>query len=215
MVLRSSNPRIFVVMKFYYFAPSPNCRKVDAVFHYTGLAPERIEVDLTKGENRTPDYLALNPNAMVPLLVDGEVRMKESNAIMGYVCDKAESDLWPPSSVRYEILSWMFWEGAQWGPAVDSIVFERVVKTKYGLGQPDQLVIDKAMKDFARFARVLDTHLKSRKFVMGKRISIADFAIGSHLTYQKAAHLDLSKLPAIRDWMHRLNDIPAWQATAI
>ena len=202
-------------MKFYTSPPSTNCRKVEAVLRHTGLEAERVLVDpIGKGDNRTPEFLAINPNGKVPALVDGDVKLWESNAIMGYLCTKAESDLWPRSNVRYEILRWMFWELAHFGPATSTVVFERIVKSMLGMGPADEAVVAEALQNFDRFAAVLNGHLEDKSFILGDRVTIGDFALGSHLSYAEPAGLDLSPYGAIRAWWDRLNEIEGWRSTA-
>ena len=95
-------------MKLYTNLFSPNARKVHAVAHALGIDLETHTVDLRAGEQRTPEYLALNPNGKVPTLVDGDTVLWESNAIMCYLAGKGDTDLWPKSAKRYDILRWMF-----------------------------------------------------------------------------------------------------------
>ena len=201
-------------MKFYHHPASTNCRKVEAVLLHTGLEAERIQIDLAKGEQNTPQFLAINPNAKVPALVDGDVKLWESNAIMGYLCTKADSDLWPRSNIRYEILRWMFWELAHFGPPVDTIVFERVVKPSIGVGETDESKVAKAQKGFLKATKVLDSHLANQFFIVGEKVTIADLAVASHLTYEKPAKLELSDYTHVRTWLERLLSIPAWAKTA-
>jgi DNA-binding transcriptional ArsR family regulator len=91
-------------------AISPNCRKVLAVANRTGTALEKVNVDLLKGEQRKPEFLAVNPMGRVPVLVDGDFRLWESNAIMQYLAGRAKSDLWPDDPrARADIARWQFW----------------------------------------------------------------------------------------------------------
>jgi glutathione S-transferase len=79
-------------MKLYYVVGSPNCRNVHAVLNHLQLEVERVYFDFFAGDLRQPDYLALSPNGKVPTLVDGDLVLSESNAIMQYLADKAGAD---------------------------------------------------------------------------------------------------------------------------
>ena len=85
--------------------PQGSCRRNEL-----GIELETQTLDLRAGEQRTPEYLALNPNGKVPTLVDGDTVLWESNAIMCYLAGKGDTALWPKSAKRYDILRWMFWE---------------------------------------------------------------------------------------------------------
>ena len=85
-------------MKYYYHPLSPNCRKVTALIEMLGQKCERKVIDLPKGEHLTPEFLEVNPFGAVPVLVDGELKLPESNAILIYLAEKAGSELWPSAS---------------------------------------------------------------------------------------------------------------------
>jgi len=89
-------------VKYYYHPASPNCRKVTAVIDYLGFQAEHIVVDLPKGEQMSPEFLAINPNGRVPTLVDGNRTLWESNAIIIYLAEKAASDMWPDDDRRLD-----------------------------------------------------------------------------------------------------------------
>ena len=85
-------------MKLYYF-PSPNPQKIRFALNELGLDCETVAVDLTKGEQRSPEFLALNPCGRVPVLVDGELKLWESHAILAYLGEKT-GRLWPTTFGR-------------------------------------------------------------------------------------------------------------------
>jgi glutathione S-transferase len=88
-----------MTMKLHY-AETMNPRKACAVAKYLGSPVQYIRMDLSRGEHRTPEFLALNPNGKVPLLVDGDMQLWESTAIMAHLAVKAGSDLWPSDAAR-------------------------------------------------------------------------------------------------------------------
>src|SRR5690242_13589624 len=120
-------------MDFYTNPLSPNCRKVDAVAKQLGLELNYKIIDVRKGEHRTPAYLAINPNGKVPALVDGDIKLWESNAIQCYLAAKLDTEMWPKSPLRYDILRWQAWELAHFGLAARSVTFERLIKRLLGL----------------------------------------------------------------------------------
>ena len=130
-------------MKLYTNLFSPNARKVHAVAKELGLELETRTVDLRAGEQRTPEYLALNPNGKVPTLVDGDTVLWESNAILCYLAGKGDTELWPKSSKRYDILRWMFWESNHLTNAMNRLFGQKF----FSGGNPDQEIVDRATKD--------------------------------------------------------------------
>src|SRR5205085_3268747 len=126
-------------MKLYGFPPSPNTWKVRAVAAHLGLPLELQFVDLTKGQQRTPDYLALNPTGRTPTLVDGDFTLWESTAIMQYLAGRSANSLWPENArTRADITRWQCWGLAHWSAeACQPLTFQRLVKKILNLGPPD------------------------------------------------------------------------------
>ena len=198
-------------MKLYY-AETMNPRKACAVAKYLGSPVEYIRVDLGKGEQSKPDFLALNPNGKVPLLVDGDLRLWESTAIMAHLAVKAGSDLWPREpEQQVEVLRWLSWDIAHFSRHGGTLYFENRIKQFLGLGQPNPAAVEEASKFYTRFASVLDAHLAERSYLVGDRLSIADFGVGVLLPWAKESHLPLEGFTNIARWHERMMDIPAWR----
>src|SRR5688500_2546204 len=103
-------------MKLYGFPASDNTWKVRAFAAQLGQGLAFEFVDLTKGQSRTPEFLALNPPGRTPVLVDGDFALWESNAIMQYLASQKPNSLWPDDvRVRADIMRWMSWQLAHWG----------------------------------------------------------------------------------------------------
>ena len=203
-------------MKLYGFPPSPNTWKVRAVAAHLGLGLDIEFVDLTKGASRTPEFLKINPTGRTPVLVDGDFTLWESNAIMQYLASKKPNALWPDDArARADIARWISWQLAHWEKdGVAPILFERLVKQVVGMGPPDETVIAKALDCFNKEAAVLDAHLGKQPYLVGKDITIADFAVASPLFYADRCNLPLASYPNIRAWFGRVSALPAWQQSA-
>ncbi|MGB8329445.1 MAG: glutathione S-transferase family protein [Polyangiales bacterium] len=183
-------------MKLYTNLFSPNARKVHAVADELGIELETQTVDLRAGEQRTPEYLALNPNGKVPTLIDGETVVWESNAIICYLAGKRDNELWPKSAKRYDILRWMFWESNHLTNAVNRIFGQKF----FNRANPDQDVIDRANKDFRKYATILDANLADKRFVTGDTLTLADFAIGVDFGYIQPMQLPVEGLKHLDRW---------------
>ena len=203
-------------MKLYGFPPSPNTSKVRAVAAHLGLPLELEIIDLTKGQQRAPEFLALNPTGRTPVLVDGDLTLWESTAIMQYLADRKPSALWPNDPrARVEIMRWQSWQLAHWGKeACQPLIFERLVKKVMNMGGPDAAVVAKGTECFNREARVLDDHLAKRPYLVGTGLTLADFSVAAPLVYAKEAELPVAPYRHLRDWFARISALPAWRDTA-
>jgi glutathione S-transferase len=203
-------------MKLYGFPPSPNTWKVRAVAAHLGVPFDLEFVDLTKGEQRTAEYLALNPTGRVPVLVDGDFILWESNAIMQYIADRFPNTLWPNDMrTRADITRWQSWQLAHWSAdACDPIVLERLVKQVLKRGPPDAAIVAKATEAFHRDAQVLEAHLSKHSYLVGNVVTLADFSVAAPLLHWEQAELPIASYPHLRDWFTRIAALPAWRETA-
>ena len=202
-------------LTLHAFPPSPRAFKVLVVAHYLGIDYKLVLCDLTKGDQKSATYTALNPNQKMPSLEDGDFTLWESNAICQYLANKKpEAGLMPADERgRADVTRWQFWESTTWDPACAILVFERVVKRFFGGGAPDPVEVEKGLQRFHRAAGVLDGHLKGRKHVCGSQLTLADFALGADLTMAEAAQFPLENYGEIRRWGAMLAELPAWKKT--
>jgi glutathione S-transferase len=203
-------------MKLYAFPPSPNTWKVRALAAHVGVPLELEFVDLTKGAQHAPAYLALNPSGRTPTLIDGDFKLWESNAILQYIAGKADSALWPNDvQKRADIARWQFWQLAHWGAeACQPLTFQRLVKKFLNLGPPDEAAIAKGTEAFNKEAKMLDAHLARQKYVVGDSLTIADFAVVAPLLYAQQAQMPLGPYANLRAWQERVMALPCWGQTA-
>jgi glutathione S-transferase len=194
-----------------YYSDTLNPRKACAVARHLKLPVEFIYVTLEKGEHRTPPFRAMNPNAKVPVLVDGATTLWESNAIMCYLAEKACSDLWPRDRRQTEVIRWLMWDATEFAPAAATFYFEHIIKPRFLQSQADPAEIARVTPDFERYAGVLEAHLKGREYLVGDALTVADFAVAITLPYAEKTRLPLDGFPEIRRWHERLNQLPAWR----
>ena len=200
-------------MELYYHPISQNCRRVLATIYANKRDDVKlVQVALEKGEHKQPDFLARNPNGKVPVLVDGDFKLWESTAIMQYL--SSDSPLWPPNKSRYDIIRWQCWGLAHWSPPINKVVFEKMMKTAFGMGEPDITVIERATAEFQGFAKILDGHLEGKDYLVGDALSLADFSVASDLTFAGAAGLSLDDYGNITRWFAKINELESWQRSA-
>jgi glutathione S-transferase len=198
-------------MKVYWIrAQAP--RRVLALLKHLRVDAELVEVDMMAGGFQDPAYIALNPNKKAPTLVDGNVVLWESSAIMAYLCSKYGSDMWPSHNPaeQVEVLRWLSWSDSHWSPPVSCFYFEHIVKATFGLGPPDRSKFDACIPDLMRYAKVLDGHLDGRTHVACGRLTIADFQLASMATYWRESEMPLGSFHNIVRWIDDLMRLPAW-----
>ncbi|HYP78536.1 MAG TPA: glutathione S-transferase family protein [Polyangiaceae bacterium] len=204
------------LMKLYYNPLSPNVRRVRLTAAVLGLELEEKLLDFSKGEHKTPEYLALNPNGAVPTLVDGDFVLSESRSIMQYLASKKpEAGLLPrDEAARADVTRWQFWDAAHFSPHLGTIAFERMIKGMIGLGDPDSAKVNDALTNFRRFAAVLNQRLEGRQYVVGNSLTLADLTLASSLMYAKQTEVVVAEFPNVERWFARMIDLDGWKKTS-
>jgi glutathione S-transferase len=198
-------------MRIYWIkAQAP--RRVLALAKHLGVEAELYHLDLRRGDLREADFAGLNPNMKVPVLVDGDVVLWESSAIMALLCVRRGSDMWPAQdpSAQVEILRWLSWNDCHWGPALSPFYFEHIVRATFRMGPPDRKSLEAKVPELLRFAAVLEGHLQGRSYVSCDRLTIADFQLASMAADWTEAEMPLNAFPNIVRWLAGLNEIEAW-----
>lgn len=191
-------------MKLHVFPPSPNARKVMMAAHEAQVSVEIVIVDLQKGEQKRPGFLALNPNGKMPVLeYDDGTSLWESNAICNRLARLGNSALWPETDAQYEVLQWQFWEMAHWAPAVAKYLGA----TFFGVPLEPKTA-DPAVQTVAS---VLDGHLAGRDWLVGDTMTTADISVAAMLCYREICGVPLGEVPNIDAWMARISERESWQ----
>ncbi len=189
-------------MAFQVYAFStPNSVKVPIALEELGLSYELKGVNVRKGEQKNPEYLALNPNGKVPVLIDptgngkSPLVLTESAAILIYLAEKTGRLLPASGEARARVFEQLFFHGSGLGPAFgQSGYFQKQA--------PEQipLAITRFSTEAARVARLLDQVLSRSEFSAGNEFTIADIAHFGWLWRREFAGIDLTDLPNIQRW---------------
>jgi glutathione S-transferase len=201
-------------MILYLFPPSSRALAAVALKNYLALDCELQPIDLGRGDQLSPEYLARNPNKKMPTLEDEGFVLWESNAILFYMAAKRpECGLWPADlQGQADVLRWLAWESAHWdAESCGMVAFEKVSKSVLGLGAPDPAFIERGAQNFSRFAAVLDGSLKGKTWLLGERLTIADFSIGAFVPTAERLGLPVGGFPEIIRWHEGLDALPAWR----
>ncbi|TFW26269.1 glutathione S-transferase family protein [Massilia arenosa] len=202
-------------MRLYQHPMSTNARRVTLAAAHVGVPLELVEVNLMSEEARRR-LEELNPNSKVPVLEDDGFVLWESNAIIQYLCEKRGGHPAYPAGLREraDVNRWLFWGAQHWAPAVSTLAWETFFKGALGIGAADPAMVAKGEAEVARFAAVLDTHLAGRTWVCGDGVTLADLALAAPLMYKDQARLPLASHAHLLAWFARVQQLPAWQATA-
>jgi GST-like protein len=186
-----------------YAAHTPNGRKISVMLEECSLRYEIVKLDLAKGEQRTPLFTAINPNQKIPAIVDGEVTLAESGAILIYLAEKCGRFL--PQAQRHATLQWLMFQMAHVGPMLGQAHHFRL-QAKEKL----PYAIERYEKEAARIYGVLDRELQKRDYLAGE-YTIADIATYPWIMRYFNFGVALDDYRALKRWTDRISARPAVQ----
>jgi GSH-dependent disulfide-bond oxidoreductase len=193
-----------------HYWPTPNGHKVTLFLEEAGLDYTIHPVNIGKGDQFKPEYLAFSPNNKMPAIIDrapadgGEPQsVFESGAILLYLAEKSGQFLSTDPRVRIETLEWLFWQMAGLGPMTGQY-------GHFNVYAPEKIpyAIDRYTNEANRLLQVLDTHLKGRDFIAGDAYSIADMATYPWIGVYDKAPIDMTPYPEVQRWHAAIKSRP-------
>jgi len=177
---------------------SGNCHKVKLALDILKVPYRWHEVDTVKGESRTPEYLAMNPNGKVPLLqIDAHTFLPESNAILCYLADG--TPLWPGDRLqRAQVLAWLFFEQYSHEPYIAVARYLCAYLKKHNDPRMPELL----KRGYAALA-VMEKYLARQPFFGGAAFTIADIALFAYTHKAQDGGFDLAPYAQVRAWLER------------
>jgi len=199
------------MIDFYYWT-TPNGHKVTIFLEEAGLPYRFLPVNISKGEQFAPEFLAISPNNRIPAIVDqnpkdggAPIAVFESGAILVYLAEKAGKFLPHNSRDRVAVMEWLFWQMAGLGPmAGQNHHFSHYAPTKI------RYAIDRYVKETNRLYGVLDKRLSDHPFIAGK-YSIADMATYPWIVPHERQGQRLDDFPHLQRWFEGMRERPAVQ----
>jgi glutathione S-transferase len=193
------------MIRLYDYLESGNGYKTRLLLHLLEIPFERVELDILKGETRTPEFLAKAPNGRIPVveLDDGRV-LFESNAILSYFAEDtpfAGQDRWQ----RAQILQWMSFEQYSHEPNIATLRFWHLAKL---LPQKTPAEIEGKQTWGKAALAIMDRHLATEPFFVGGRFTVADIALFAYTHVAGEGRFDLAAYPEIRKWIARVEAQP-------
>ncbi len=181
-------------MKLYHF-PSPNPQKVTFALLELGLDCEKIPVDLAKGEQREPAFLAVNPAGRVPVLVEGDVTLRESHAILAYLGETTRR-LWPATAAgRAEALQWLFFLAQHVMPHAGEVALRIRARV---VGIPvDEATVARGEKALPTPLGVVEVQLAKNRWMLGSDFSLVDCPYCPVLNVVEKAGFSFGEFPRV------------------
>jgi glutathione S-transferase len=201
------------MLKVYADPCTVNCRKTLAGLDLLGTPYELVHVDYFGGAHKQPKFLAINPNAALPAIADGDFKLWESNAILQYAAELSGAEQYYPRDPkrRADVHRWMLWEAAHWFPSCYVYLVENVVKPMMRAA-PDEAAIAKEAPNWHRLAGILDARLTGSPWLTGDVVTIADIAVAAPMHLHPYQRLPLADHPNLRRWMiERIEPLPCWK----
>jgi len=195
----------------FYTSSSPNGLKVQIMLEETGLEYELHRVNLSEGDQNTPEYLKINPNGKIPAIIDrdgpggDEVTVFESGAILLYLADKSGRFLPEDPAGRWRTVSWLMFQMAGIGPSL--------AQAGYFLNRAPEPVphaVERSINEAERLYGVVDRRLAEAEFLAGD-YSIADMASYPWMRIHQRFGLDVAEYPNVSRWLEAIAARPAVQ----
>ncbi|MBN3230689.1 GSH-dependent disulfide bond oxidoreductase [Pectobacterium brasiliense] len=196
-----------------YYAPTPNGHKITLFLEEANLPYQLHRVNISKGEQFRPEFLAISPNNKIPAIVDTQpaegdtpINLFESGAILLYLAEKHGVLLSTSLRERTATLQWLFWQVAGFGPMLG-----QNHHFNHYAPQPVPYAIERYQQETQRLYRVLDKHLQDSPWLAGEHYSIADIATYPWVVSYARQRVDLDDYPAVKAWYTRISERPATQ----
>ncbi|MDU6923294.1 GSH-dependent disulfide bond oxidoreductase [Franconibacter helveticus 513] len=194
-----------------YYAPTPNGHKVTLFLEEAELDYRLHRVEIGKGEQFKPEFLAISPNNKIPAIVDhdpadggGPLSLFESGAILLYLAEKTGKLLSPVLRERQATLQWLFWQVSGFGPMLG-----QNHHFNHFAPQPVPYAIERYQVETQRLYGVLNKRLEKTPWLGGDGFSIADIATYPWVVSHERQRIDLNMYPAVYNWFTRIQNRPA------
>lgn len=195
----------------FYYSPQSSASPVQWTLEELGVPHEKVRLDIRAGQTKQPEYLAVNPNGVVPALVHDGVVIFESAAIQIYLGETfgvARGLYPPPGPQRGEALKWLVWCNVTLGEAMSR--HWRNNTEYFPADQRNASAGEAARADIQKLLGILDKALTGRAYLLGAAFTIPDLHLSSWVDYVKETGFDLAAYPAVSAWLAACKDRPSF-----
>ncbi|MRG97304.1 glutathione S-transferase family protein [Polyangium spumosum] len=197
-------------IKFYY-TPMTSAARVHWALEELGIPYEKVKLDLAAGDQRKPEFLALNPNGKVPLLVAEGRPIFEGLAILLYLGERFGVDKGlfpPPNPERAEAFQWLAWGNVTMGEALQR--FLRNTLDRFPEDERNPKAAETAKKDIAAQFVILNDALEGKEYLVGNTFTFADIGIAAAIPFMRRFGIDTSAFANVNAWVDRCTARPAF-----
>lgn len=190
-------------MKLYRYELSGHAHRAENFLSILGVEHTLVDVDLGGGEHKKPEYLAMNPFAQVPVLVDGDVTLADSTAILVYLAKKYGTEWLPDDALgQAKVQRWLSIASGELaaGPCAARLI------TVFGAPFNQESTIAKSHD----LLKIIEAHLTENEFLAADRATIADLAIYTYVAYVPEGNVSLEAYPKVRAWLAGIEAIPGF-----
>jgi len=200
-------------MQLYHWPMSHNARKARALARHLNLDVEEVVLSMQDKDHKTSDFLAVNPMGQVPAVKDGAYSVWQANAVLIYLAAQSQNPLLGQTAREWgAITQWMLWQSCELSPVVVPLHVENYFKRARGI-DPDTDKRDAAMAKLRELLGILDAALSGQTFLVGERLTVADFAVAGDFTHAQNASFPLADFPNVARWLAAIEAMPAWVET--
>jgi GST-like protein len=197
------------MIQFFMFPLSANARRVHIGLEETGIPYEAISVNLMTGEQKKPEFLAINPSGRVPAIKEGDFVLFESNAILFYLAEKSKK-LMPSSwEQQAKVMQWMFFLSSHVNPSFSKPWFQLSFIPEE---KRDQAGIAAAQAEAKHCLQILEPILGKHDY-LAEEFSIADISLATAINLHTGGHIDIKPFPAVERWFDRVRARESWKKT--
>jgi glutathione S-transferase len=194
------------MIKLYGHEISGNSYKARLMLSLLNLESEWIKVDLTKGEQKSPAYLAMNPFGQVPLLVDGAIQLADAQAILVYLARQYGGEQWLPVDAlpMAQVIRWLSTTAGEVRQGPEH------ARLYHLFGAGTNINIDRATQKSEFILAQLDRQLSTRTWLEFDRPTIADIAVFPYIALARDGKIDLDVYPHVLAWIDRIQQLPGY-----
>jgi glutathione S-transferase len=192
------------MIKLYDVELSGNCYKVRLMLSLLGLEYERVPIALKKGEHKTEEFLKLNPLGQVPVLRDGDVVIRDAQAILVYLAHRYRSEDWLPTEA--EPMS----KVVQWLSVAANEIQHGVAAVRKHFLLNAEIDLEQAQKKAHQTLQILDKHLSERFWLECNHPTIADVACFPYIALAPDGKISLELYPHVVGWIERIKQLPGY-----